>query len=191
MWAGYDDYLAPDGRIVRSFVQFDLSEVPSSTSIGNATLYLYLAGSYDYPNTTRTITVYRLGSAWSEMGVTWYSQPSILESYGSAGVTHGVYQWYAFDVTGLVQGWINGTYSNYGLAVRGPEYSGSDSSWKSFYTREGTYPPYIKVSYGAASATQTLPVAVEPYPALGPGMMDLFNAQPVGEKEYLGIGVSE
>jgi hypothetical protein len=192
MWVGYDDYLAPDGRIVRSLVQFDLSIIPSNVSINQATLNLFLYSSWDFPGRTRTITTYRIGSTWSEMSVNWYSQPSILEAYGSSGVTHGQWQWYSFDVTALVQGWINGTFPNYGLALRGPEHSGSDSSWKAFYTREGSYPPYLQISYGAASSTAQGPTVGEFNPALdGPSMIDLFTTQPVGEKEYLWLGASE
>ena len=32
MWAGYDDYLSPDGKIVRSLIQFDVSAIPSGIS---------------------------------------------------------------------------------------------------------------------------------------------------------------
>jgi serine protease AprX len=149
MWVGYDELLDPDGETARGFVQFDLSEIPASTSIREATLYLRLENSYDFEGQSRTITVYRLGTSWSETGVNWNSRPAIAEAYGSASVTHGRGPWYAFDVTALVQGWINDDWSNYGLAVRGPEHSGYDSSWKSFYTRESDSAPYIEVTYTA------------------------------------------
>jgi hypothetical protein len=154
MWAGYDDYLDPDGKIVRSFVKFDLSEIPAGMSISQATLYLRLYNSWDYPGRSRTITIYRLGSAWSEMTVNWNSQPSIAEAYGSAPVTHDDARWYTFDITALVRGWINQAWPNYGLAVRGPEHSGTDSSWKSFYTRESSYDPYISITYTSQGVTE-------------------------------------
>jgi uncharacterized repeat protein (TIGR01451 family) len=150
MWVGYDDYLEPDGRIARSFIRFDTSAMPAGTSIGRATLYLYLNSSYDFPDRSRTLMVYRVTSSWTESGLTWNTQPSIGEAYGSALVTHGDWGWYAFDITGLVRGWLNGTWSNHGLVVRGPEHSGEDSSWKSFFTREeATYAPYISITYAA------------------------------------------
>jgi len=71
MWAGYDDYLDPDGKIVRSLVRFDLPSLPSGAQINSATLRLYLVSSWDYPNRYRTITTYRIGSDWAEMTVTW------------------------------------------------------------------------------------------------------------------------
>jgi uncharacterized repeat protein (TIGR01451 family) len=160
MWAGYDDYYEPDGKIARSFVQFDLSQIPAHTPIAHATLHLHLTASYDFPDQSRTITIYRLSSAWSEASVTWNGTPGIAEAYGSATVTHGDRRWYDFDVTGLVQGWVNGTWPNYGLAIRGPEHSGADSSWRSFDTREQPgYVPNITITYTAQAAAQASEMA--------------------------------
>jgi hypothetical protein len=191
MLVGYDEYYEPDAKTARSYVRFDLSEIPNGTSIQKATLYLYLSGSYDFPGETRTIKIYRAGSSWSEMSVTWNSQPTIREAYGAASVTHGQSRYYAFDATGLVQGWVNGAFPNYGMVIRGPEVAGNDSSWKAFFTREGAYPPYLNISYSAA-ASQEMPSALMSNPTPeGPSMMDLFIAQPSTEKEYLRSGDSE
>jgi hypothetical protein len=75
------------------------------------------------------------------------------EAYGATGVTHGAWGWYSFDVTNLVRGWINGTLPNYGVMLRGPEWSGSDSSWKAFSTREGPYPPQLIITYSGLGMT--------------------------------------
>ncbi len=146
MWAGYDDSLDPDGMIVRSHVRFDVSAIPSGTIINSAVLQVYLVNSYDFPNTTRTITTYRISSSWAESSVTWNTRPSFAEAYGSAPVTHGALGWYSFDVTNLVQGWVNDTLPNYGIMLRGPEVSGPDSSWKGFSTREGSNSPQLVIT---------------------------------------------
>jgi hypothetical protein len=153
MWAGYDDYFDPDGKIVRSLVQFDLAGIPAGTQIASASLKLYLIDSWDYPGRSRTITTYRIKSGWSEMSVTWNTKPSYGESYGTASVTHGDRRWYSFDVTDLVRAWVNGTKSNYGIMVRGPEHSGQDSSWKGFSTREGPFPPQLVINYTGAAVS--------------------------------------
>ncbi len=153
MWAGYDDYLDPDGKIVRSLVQFDLAGIPSGTQIDSAYLELYLVTAWDYPDRSRTITTYRIKSGWSEMSVTWNTKPSYGESYGTASVTHGEWKWYSFDVTDLVRAWVNGTKSNHGIMVRGPEHSGQDSSWRGFSTREGPYPPRLVINYTASTVS--------------------------------------
>ena len=147
MWVGYDDYLNPDGKIARSLIAFNTSAIPSNVAIDQALLRVYLVDSWDYPGESRTVTTYRISSPWSESNVTWNSQPSFAQAYGSASVSHDVKRWYSFDVTNLVRGWINGTLPNYGIMLRGPEYSGSDSSWKSFSTREGEYTPQLIITY--------------------------------------------
>lgn len=145
MWVGYDDYLDPDGKIARSLVKFDLSSISPERQIVSATLSLYLVGSYDYPGRCRTITTYRITSGWSEDGLTWDNKPGYADADGSEDVCHGEEGWYLFDVTHLVRAWHDGTYTNHGIMLRGPEVSGSDSSWKSFGTRESSFQPKLAV----------------------------------------------
>jgi len=152
MWAGYDDYLTPDGKIVRSLVQFDLSGIPAGRQIDSASLELYLVTSWDYPSRSRAITTYRIGSDWAEIAATWSNKPSCQEAYGSNSVQHMAWGWYDFDVTALVQAWVNGSQPNYGIMVRGPEHSGPDSSWRGFSTKEGDYPPELVVNYTGSAA---------------------------------------
>jgi hypothetical protein len=147
MRCGYDDSYEPDGRIMRCLIKFDISSLPSGSTINNAKLYVYLVGSWDYPGQTRTYTTYRIASNWSESTITWNNAPSYAQAYGSTGVTHEAWGWYSFDVTNLVRAWYNGTYPNYGIMLRGPEWSGSDSSWKAFSTEESGAPPYLVVDY--------------------------------------------
>ncbi|HKZ83253.1 MAG TPA: DNRLRE domain-containing protein [Anaerolineae bacterium] len=150
MWAGYDDYLNPDGMIARSHVQFDVSAIPAGATINSAVLRVFLVSSYDFPNRTRLITTYRISSPWVESSVTWNTSPAFAEAYGSAPVTHGAWGWYSFDVTNLVRGWVNGTFPNYGIMLRGPEVSGSDSSWKGFSTREWSNSPQLVITYSGS-----------------------------------------
>jgi hypothetical protein len=159
MLAGYDDYLS-NLEVVRSLVQFDLSGIPSGMSITNATLNVYYMDWHDYEYYMRTITTYRISSSWSEMEVTWQNQPSYAEAYGSAVIrSDDNWRYISFNVTDLVRAWENGTYPNYGIMLRGPEVSGSDSSWRMFTTREGNYIPYIDINYGGAGAMSVPPDA--------------------------------
>lgn len=156
MWAGYDDSMDPDGKIVRSLIQFDTSGIPAGTAIANAVLKVYQVNSWDYPDKSRTITTYRIGSSWSESSVTWNTSPPIGEAYGSASVAHTSEVWRSFNVTNLVRAWVNNGQPNHGVMLRGPEWAGSDSSWKSFSTREGPYAPQLVITYsGYAGATGT------------------------------------
>ena len=166
MYVGYDDLHDPDWQILRSLIKFDVSEIPASTSISSAVLRVYYAGYYDYANYSRTITSYRIGSNWSEASVTWNTAPSIGETYGTVSLiaASSSFGWYSIDVTNLVRGWINGTLPNYGVMLRGPEHSGSDSSWRSFATKEAgsSYTPYLQITYTTMAATEGGPDTVAP-----------------------------
>jgi len=159
MLIGYDEYYSPNLLTVRGLIQFDLSTIPSGTSINNAVLKIYYQAYWDYPDYPRTITSYRINSNWTEMGVTWDNQPAFAESYGSASImANDSWGYVSLDVTNLVQAWVNGAYSNYGVMVRGPEVSGTDSSWRQFATRHTTYVPQLVITYNgamAAAAEQT------------------------------------
>ena len=156
MWAGYDHCLP--AKRSRSLIQFNLSGIPAGAAVIDAKLHLRLIDSCDIGERTHTVTTYRAAASWSYSSVTWNSQPGYAESYGSASIPSRTLTWYTFDVTNLVRGWVSGSLSNYGMVIRGPESSGTDSARLSFATNNysGTsYDPYLEVTYvGAGAAVQ-------------------------------------
>lgn len=164
MWVGYDHCLG--GQIGRGLVQFDLSSIPGTATINQATLYVRLVNSCDIGERTHTVTAYRTGSSWSESSVTWNSQPGIGEAYGSVAIPSRTWGWYALDVTDLVRAWMAGTYSNYGVMLRGPEGSGDDSARLGFYTSESSYDPYLEVT-GVGVGASGLSVGEEGVSSVG------------------------
>jgi hypothetical protein len=157
MWVGYDHCMEPPVKVARSLVQFDVSQIPKGTSVANATLRVYLTNSCDMGARTHTVQVHRASGNWTETGVTWNNKPGHAEQYGSKSVRSNAWGWHTFDVTGLVQGWVNGTFANQGLVLRGPEDSGNSSARLGFRTRESsgtTYDPRIAITYaGGTSAS--------------------------------------
>jgi hypothetical protein len=145
MWAGYDVCLNPDGEIARSLIRFDISSLPASDYIAEATLRIRLVSSCDYEGASRRIRTYRTTSSWSESSVTWNNRPGYGGSYGSRSIVHGAWGWYEFDVTNLVRAWHDGTYVNHGIMLRGPEVLG----WRGFSTREGSnsYRPQLVIEH--------------------------------------------
>lgn len=140
------------GNANRGLVKFNLSVIPPGTIITQATLSMnyFLSNAY---GTTFTLTTYRVSASWDELSATWNAQPPFAEAYGSATFTS--YGWKSFDVTALVQAWVNGTYPNYGIMLRGYE---SGSQYAGFYTREnGSNVPGIVISYGTFSSSQPVP----------------------------------
>lgn len=158
MWAGYDDTLDPDGRIVRSLIKFDLSDLPANAAVLSAELRVYYKAYWDYPDRARTVTAHRIIGDWTELEVTWNNKPSLGTAYGSVDIpANEDWGWRGLDVRDLVQGWVNGSIANQGVMLCGPEASGADSSWRSFYTREGAYAPQLVISYLAATAISQPP----------------------------------
>lgn len=158
MWAGYDDGLNPNGRIVRSLIRFDVSSLPPSAVIQSAKLRVYYIGYRDYANRVNTITAYRITGNWTELGVTWNNKPSPDASYGSVDIPANTnWGWRELDVRALVQGWVNDSIANQGVMLRGPEASGADSSYRKFSTREGPYSPQLMITYVAAAAASDVP----------------------------------
>ncbi len=173
MWVGYDDSLDPDGKIVRSVVKFNLSSVPAGANVQSAKLRIYYVGYWDYANVYDSIRAYQATGDWSESSVNWNNKPNAGQGYGSINVaSNSNWAWFELDVKDLVQNWLNGSMTNYGIVLRGQEESGSNSSWRSFSTREGPNPPQLVVNYGAALAAQA-PHASQAG-AIGPSLRDLL-----------------
>ncbi|MFC2058923.1 PKD domain-containing protein [Chloroflexota bacterium] len=128
----------------RALLKFDLSPIPQGSTISSASLVAFMWAYYP-PGTTIAITSHRITSYWHEATVTWNTAPSIAESYGSASVGT---EWrdYYWDVSSLVQKWVDGTYPNDGVMLKGPETGGVDL--KVFFSREEQgYGPVLLVQY--------------------------------------------
>ena len=167
MWVGYDDYLDPDGKIARSMVKFNIAGIPAGATIHSAKLRIYLIGSWEFPGYLDRVVAYQAAGNWTETGVTWNNKPAMGTSYGYVDVPpySDPGGWYELDVTALVRGWLNGSIPNQGILIRGDETSGYSSSWRSFSTREGPYPPQLVVRY--TSSTLEAPAAETPVPSAG------------------------
>ena len=46
--------------------------------------------------------------------------------WASKSIASRTWGWYTWDVTNLVNGWLNGTYANHGLMLCGPEGPGNE-----------------------------------------------------------------
>lgn len=62
-----------DGFRDRTFIMFDLRDIPPGSIIGSATLNIYM---YDAPNSSRTLACYEVAKKWYEYSITWSNQPS-------------------------------------------------------------------------------------------------------------------
>jgi hypothetical protein len=177
MWVGYD-HCAP-GKIGHSLVKFDVSGIPAGTSIAQATLRLFLVNSCDIGERTHKVTAYRTSGNWGETSTTWNSKPGQAEAYGSRSIPSRTWGWYTFDVTGLVRGWVNGSFPNQGLTLRGPESSGNSSARLGFATRNSSgtaYDPRISITYAGGTSAEVPTGEQASCPAEhGPTVRDLIG----------------
>jgi hypothetical protein len=136
-------YVGKKDGVTRGLLFFDLSALPPNVTINSATLEIYLVESYDYAGAHRTITTYRISSRWTEFLVTWDDAPTFAEAYGSVSVAHGAWDWYSLDVTNLVRAWLDATYANYGIMLRGSE----DIAYRGFASDGTIYAPRLIIDY--------------------------------------------
>jgi len=102
----------------RTLMKFDLSSIPVWANVTSAQLTMY--GTNHNPLTnSNACYLERVTSDWSEMGVTWNTQPTVT-STGKISLAQSTSstQNYTIDVTSFVNGWIGGDYSNYGLRMK-------------------------------------------------------------------------
>ena len=133
-------------------MEFDLSSIPSSATVSEATLRLFYDGC-DFGPDAVDVGIYEVMSSWAESTLSWNTQPSFagiaedVVSLACAGAT-GVYvEW---DITGLVQDWVSGSVPNHGAVIRAvEEVGGSGRLLAEFGSREGTIgeQPQLVVSY--------------------------------------------
>lgn len=108
----------------KSYIEFNLSSIPSGATVQSASLRLVKSGGSGVPFTMRLM---RNTSSWVE-GTDCGSGGGTLPSFNSTPVTtfsanpaDAIGTVYTIDITALVQGWVNGTFPNYGLTLQGPD----------------------------------------------------------------------
>ncbi|MEK7529277.1 MAG: DNRLRE domain-containing protein [Patescibacteria group bacterium] len=148
----------------RSFVKFDISQIPVGASIRSASLQMKEHGTFGLP---RIIAAHRVTKNWQEgdgrknSGVTWerYNGVNEWDTEGGDFVTIPTDQELIsynpslyprtdeWNVTADVVNFANGTYPNYGWLIKDASEDSSQHYWR-FYSREGDVPPQLVVTYG-------------------------------------------
>ncbi len=108
----------------RSLLRFNMGAIPSGAKILEATLSLerQSGSGADQP-----VSAHRIANPWSEDSVTWNSRESGTSWDTAGGDFDGMPvattpvgpadQRYEWNITPLAQGWVDGSYSNYGVAL--------------------------------------------------------------------------
>lgn len=114
-----------------------------SKTATSAVLYLWNENANN-----ETVNIYAVSENWTEYGVTWNNKPAVYPTIEKSFQTNVSNDWITVDITGLVNKWLNGTYANFGLLLDKPA-----DNLEVFSSREGTYPPYLKINYSDGSET--------------------------------------
>ena len=114
-------YYLPVGRssdvVRRALLQFDVSAIPFNAVVISAHLNMYQSNTY--PGEKYSVSAHQITSAWDHTTVTWNNQPYFNQlSESTSPVTPGVTKWVSWDIKGLAQGWVSGSFPNYGLALK-------------------------------------------------------------------------
>ncbi|MDQ4052551.1 MAG: DNRLRE domain-containing protein [Actinomycetota bacterium] len=130
--------MSKSGGNLRALVGFNLPTLPQSCSVESATLRVYAKSAAG----GRTLQVLRLGSSWTESGVTWTNQPS---TTGSAVTTDSGTGYREWNVAGMVQSMYSG--ANNGFLLR--DANENQDAEQQFHSREeSTNRPQLVLKFG-------------------------------------------
>jgi len=103
-----------DAHATRKFayLSFDLSPIPSESTILSAELKMYLTQSSAFA----TYSLSRISGPWQEFNLTWNNRPPGGGNFDAPNHS-GSTGWKSWNAVQPVSDWINGAYGNYGLAV--------------------------------------------------------------------------
>lgn len=105
---------ASNANRVIALYGFTLPAIPSNETITSATLRLWVRTA----DTNGLVEVRRITDTWTETTVNYANTGADVDSTTWASFVPSLANAYATaDITGLVQGWANGTYANNGLVV--------------------------------------------------------------------------
>lgn len=152
---GDHDYLEvqrfPGGEMY-TYIEFDLSSV-SFTNIGSASLQLYVMPSAHTIN-PGGLKVYanRITEAWGEMTIVDGNLPAVITDQPVQN--EGIIQdnvWISFDITQLVQNWVNGTFQNHGVRIQANEPSSMNIYfYSSDYMGDASLRPKLVITEGSS-----------------------------------------
>jgi hypothetical protein len=137
-----------------SLVQFNLSGIPSSSTVTKATLRLYV----DAVTNSGKFDVYQVTSSWNESTVTYNTRPVVGNSASQNGpfsiTKASMNQFFLVDITPLVQSWLSGATPNYGIALALTKSSAGSFSFDSKESLLTANGPELEIALAGAVGPQ-------------------------------------
>jgi len=102
--------------IYRNYIKVNISHLTSDVRILKAELQLFIIRNAQKGE--RKIGVYQVQKPWNEKTIHWKNQP--LVSIQPIDIVHTIdaYSWISFDITSLVQNWVDKDVANYGVCLK-------------------------------------------------------------------------
>ena len=134
----------------RTYLKFDLSILPAGAVITNADIQLYQW--FTYGSSDFVVGAHRVTQSWTESIITWNNQPAYSDIPESTiFVTADAVAWRSWNITSLVQDWLDGSIANYGVVLTGDGDTSLPSSRISCYssdnTDNSTLRPKLEITY--------------------------------------------
>jgi hypothetical protein len=131
-----------------SFVEFDLTGYYGMV-VDSAYLWLYV---HNYSGTLppNDCWIVRITTDWDESTLKWNNFPGWTDQRYITGPS-SVDDWWVIDITDFATNWINGTYTNYGIALGTHDGVGND--WFTVRTKENTAFNYPKLELNYHDST--------------------------------------
>jgi len=165
------------GGVTQSLVRFDLSGLPSPITIKKATLFTYaLERSNENP---MMIGIYPLNRHWEAEEATWVMATAdegwLWSGAGSVPwdregesvsdvVLDEVYHWFPFDLTSLVQRWVDDPESNKGVLLAGSGHVAVEYRLVANERRSVVLRPRLVIDYVEGTPTPTPDHTATPSP---------------------------
>lgn len=149
-------------QTTRTLAQFDLSAIPTGSTINSATVsfYQYWQGDTSTPTLdlhyltrswtegTGTMTATNDGASWNSYDGTnpWGTPGGDYNAAASASAVapNSTSSWVDWDVTGLTQGWVDGSVVNNGFVIKKNVETGAVFDSKGFYTSDYMGDPSLR-----------------------------------------------
>ena len=168
---------------IRTFIMFNVSQIPADVEIDSANLYLWLYEDNTESN-SQVINAHRVTSYWIEDEVTWNDRATGVAWISDGGDFDASIAdsttisadpsdaWYSWDLTALTTTWYNGSYDNFGIVLKKQE----TKQWEHrFYSDEFTadpgLAPKLEVNYSIIEEIEdadiTIPEVSLIYPESG------------------------
>lgn len=164
------DIRGDDNR--RTLIEFDFSSISSNSKVISAVLKLYVTATGAPPNPNAIL--YRVNRTWTEGtgngavtgdGATWNTYNGTASWTAGGGdfdsqiwantTIASSNKWYEWNVTALVQNWVNDAYPNYGMLLRTTTTNSGTHTFASSDNANSSRWPILEINYCTPNLVNT------------------------------------